>query len=383
MKKSLVIGLFIDSYYPIIDGVITVVNQTASRLSKTHQVIVVAPFQKNSTDHLFNYQVLRVKSIKVPFTDYRLSIPFLDFRVQKKLDIIPFDIIHIHSPFALGNLGIKTAKKRKIPLVSTIHSQFKKDFYERTHSKTLTKLALAKILKRFEQCDRIYAVNEGMRSLFTSEYGLKKPIHLLNNATDLTPNENHLMPEYKTIKALLYVGRIDRIKNLFFILDVLQILKDEGFNFQMTFIGEGVDKHVLINKSKKLGLENHVVFKGKLGDRHLLKDAYSNAHLFIFPSLYDASSLVQIEAASQSLPTLFINGAITSEGIIDGFNGYLSPNDTNKYAQKIMTIFNDLDIYQNVRKNTQRTLYQSWEKTLKRLEADYHSLIQDNERKSL
>lgn len=101
-----------------------------------------APFQKNSTDQIFNYQVIRVKSIKVSFTDYRLSIPFLDFTIQKKLSEIHFDIIHIHSPFALGNLGINTAKKRKIPLFSTIHSQIKKDFYARTHSKNLTKIAL-------------------------------------------------------------------------------------------------------------------------------------------------------------------------------------------------------------------------------------------------
>ena len=50
-------------------------------------------------------------------------------------------------------------------------------------------------------------------------------------------------------------------------------------------------------------------------DRELLKSIYYRATLFLFPSLFDSSSLVQIEAASQETPTIFIEGSVTSDTV--------------------------------------------------------------------
>ena len=44
-------------------------------------------------------------------------------------------------------MGLKYAKKHKIPVVATLHSQFEKDFYRSTKSKFLTKILLKKIMK--------------------------------------------------------------------------------------------------------------------------------------------------------------------------------------------------------------------------------------------
>ena len=49
-----------------------------------------------------------------------------------------------------------------------------------------------------------------------------------------------------------------------------------------------------------------------LTDREELKYYYSRADLFLFPSVYDASSIVQIEAASQSTPSLLLKNTLTN-----------------------------------------------------------------------
>ena len=54
---------------------------------------------------------------------------------------------------------------------------------------------------------------------------------------------------------------------------------------------------------------------GKVTDRTLLSYYYARADLFLFPSLYDASSIVQIEAASQKTPTVFLEGAVTANTV--------------------------------------------------------------------
>ena len=43
MDKKITIGLFIDTYYPMVDGVVTVVDNYAKNLIKYANVIVFAP----------------------------------------------------------------------------------------------------------------------------------------------------------------------------------------------------------------------------------------------------------------------------------------------------------------------------------------------------
>ena len=83
--KKLTIGLFNDSFYPMADGVIMVVDNYARRLSEYANVIVFVPKYTNKEydDSVFPYKVVRCNSLKVPFLDYSLPIPKLDRKFQK------------------------------------------------------------------------------------------------------------------------------------------------------------------------------------------------------------------------------------------------------------------------------------------------------------
>ena len=128
--KKITIGLFIDTFYPMVDGVISVVDNLAKRLNDYANVVVFAPQISNEKfdDTTLPYRVVRCKSIKLPMIDYALPIPKLDKRFMKLLSQYHLDIVHIHSPFSLGKVGISYAKKNKIPVIATMHSQYQKDF---------------------------------------------------------------------------------------------------------------------------------------------------------------------------------------------------------------------------------------------------------------
>lgn len=100
-KRKLKIGLFIDNYYPNIDGVTLVVDNLARCLSKYNDVVVVCPYIDGCNDSSLPYKVIRLKSIKVPLTSYKVVNMFCN-----KIELVneKFDIIHIHSPFILGKL---------------------------------------------------------------------------------------------------------------------------------------------------------------------------------------------------------------------------------------------------------------------------------------
>ena len=60
MEKKITIGIFNDSFYPMTDGVISVIDNYARRLVKYANVIVFVPKYKNKPydDTIFPYKVV-------------------------------------------------------------------------------------------------------------------------------------------------------------------------------------------------------------------------------------------------------------------------------------------------------------------------------------
>ena len=65
-KKRLKIGIFMDSFYPAIDGVVLVVDNLARTLSKFNDVTVIVPQTESYVeDEKRPYKVIRISSIPV------------------------------------------------------------------------------------------------------------------------------------------------------------------------------------------------------------------------------------------------------------------------------------------------------------------------------
>ena len=84
-----------------------------------------------------------------------------------------------------------------------------------------------------------------------------------------------------------------------------------------------------------------------------------------------ANSLVQIEAACQNTPTLFLEGAKTAATVTPGVNGYVSPAGEENYARAIMDILADAEGYERVAKATFRDLYINWDDVIRDVYKDY------------
>lgn len=384
MDEKLNIGLFIDTFFPMVDGVINVVDNYARRLNKIANVTVFAPKARGDFDiSKLPYKVVRCKSAKVFFLDYDLPLPKLDKKFKNAIKEAELDILHIHSPFSIGKMAVKYAKKNNLPVVATFHSQFERDFMRATHSKAITKMLLKNIMKVFNSCDECWAVNKEIGEVFKG-YGYKYEPIVHNNGTDLTPvadsnladklvNEKYNIKENENV--FLFVGRINILKNILFIVDALKIVKEQGKSFKMLFVGSGQDEEKLKNHIHELGLDEEVLVCGKVTDREFMKCLYHRAKLFLFPSLYDASSLVQIEAASQSTPSVFLEGAVTAGTVTKDVNGFISENSVEKYAEKIIEILENENYYKTVAQNAFKDLYLTWDEATQKAYEGYIKLI--------
>ena len=382
------VGLFIDTWYPMVDGVIKVVDNYARRLLNYCDVVVFCPEARGTDykeDSSLPYKVVRCSSLPMIKYDYNIPTPALDPVFEAKLITSGIDMVHIHSPFAVGLAGLLFAKIHRIPVVATLHSQYRQDFEGALHFKPALDTVMASIMGVFNSCDECWAVNGGIKDLYVNEYGLTAPCKVRLNATDHMPvpdpaeaaavvNRTYGVPEDATV--FLFVGRINFLKNIDFTVRALAKAKARGLkNFRMLFVGRGQDEDKLTEVVRKEGLNDEVVMCGLVSEREMLQNLYSRAKLFLFPSLYDANSLVQIEAACQGTPTVFIEGARTAATVKSGVNGYVSPADEESYARTIMDIMADPDGYSKVSEAARRDLYLSWDDVVREVYEDYKSFL--------
>ncbi len=248
---------------------------------------------------------------------------------------------------------------------------------------------MASIRSVFNNTTENWAVNGEVGRIFHEEYKVKnKPIVMLNG-TDMQPVTDNakidtLRKKYNISpdeKVFLFVGRINILKNLPFLVRSLKTLKEKHFPFKMIFVGTGQDEDLIKKQVKSLKMTKDVIFTGKITDREELACHYALADLFLFPSLYDCSSLVQIEAASQKTPALFLKGSATSDTITPEVNGYVSEHGELDYANKIIQIFSNEEKYKSVCQKAFDDLYLTWPQVVEKAFDRYNYLIEENKKK--
>lgn len=379
------IALFVDTFYPMTDGVVMVVDHYARRLAATCQVTVFAPRVKGQTpeqDEARPYRVVRCRSLSLGKFDYTLPLPRFDRKFLREIRNGNFDLYHIHSPFGVGKAAIRAAKRTHVPIAATIHSQYKRDLAKYCRCRPLRCCILHSILRTFDACDIRYAVNGNIKRIYT-ELGLRGKIEVIPNATDMPRR-----PKSDAIRTavaqkydipfndyiLLFVGRINTLKNVLLLADSLSEVAKKRRDFTMIFVGKGEDEQILRQKLESYGLTAQCRFTGVIRDREALSDLYNAADLFCFPSMYDASSLVQLEAASQETPTLFARGAATIGDATEGLNCFVADECVEALGAKLLDCMNDADTLRAVGQRAAESLYLNWDDAVELLKEHYANL---------
>lgn len=389
-EKKLNIGIFIDTFFPMVDGVVSVVDNYARLLSeKANVTVFTIKTKKQFDDSTLPYKVVRCKSVRVLNLDYSLGTPQFDNKFREAVKNANLDIVHIHSPFSIGKTGLKYAKKHHIPVVATLHSQFKQDFLLDAKSKLIAKMLLDGVVRVFNKCDELWTMNSACAELART-YGYKGEIKIVPNATNLTNdfterdvnNAKHELQKKYNIsddeRILLSIGRVNRLKNIGFSLDVCKELSNRNFKYKFLIVGDGNDKKLFVEKTKKLGLEDSVVFTGKIVEQSEKKKIFAAADLHVFPSYYDTDGIVKIEASAFNLPTIFAKGSLASSSVEDNVSGYIGENDVKQFADRIMEVFEDTNTYSKVKENCKKVLYKHWNEVVDLVYNNYIDLIGKN-----
>ena len=387
---QIITGQFNDSYFPIMDGVGMTAHSYAYWLNEKHgKSMMIAPKVKDYKDTV-DYKVYRFKSVLLPgMNPYRIGLPLIDVRFKKKIKKIRFDLVHAHCPFISGQVAAKIATKLKVPLVATFHTKYRDDFKKVVNNDLFVDFLVKMTLDFYNSADLVWVPNQATGQTLR-EYGFNGSYEVMPNGTDmLIPDNAHLLKYCKKgielIDAgpdefvMLFVGQHRWEKNVRLILDAMKTLKESGAVFKMVFVGEGYAAKEMMKLASQYKIGDEVVFLGVITDRLVLQNVYAASDLLVFPSVYDNSPLVLQEAAAFDVPSVVVRNSSSSEGMIDGINGFLVENDTASLASKLREVMMHTDVLKKAGEGARKTIYHPWETIVEDVYHRYVELIREHQ----
>jgi glycosyltransferase involved in cell wall biosynthesis len=159
------------------------------------------------------------------------------------------------------------------------------------------------------------------------------------------PNATRLfapVPLNPTTNTLLYVGRLEKIKGVQYILHALKTVHGIHPAVRLHIAGSGAYRTELEELVVVLGLTEVVTFLG-YQTREQLYEQYKIAAALVVPSVWpEPFGKVGIEAMSVGRPVIASNVGGIAEWLIDGETGYLvPPADVEALAEKITLLLGD------------------------------------------
>ena len=377
------VGLFSDTFLPIVDGVGRVVYNYATALSRHGEnCYVIAPMADTGFRGGYPFELVDFISSELrSHKQYNIGIPQLDQHYDARMRDVPLDIIHAHAPFIAGLEAQRLGRRRGIPVIGMFHSRYYDDFYQITGTEMLANIAVATIVNFYQRCDEVWTVSQSSKKTLY-DYGYVGDVVVMPNGTpDIDPSPARAAAARARFNLpkgpiLLYCGQMNWKKNILRILESCACYAQSGNPFTLVLAGQGPDTNSIKQKAEELGLKDRTRFTGHITNEDDLYGLYENADLFVFPSLYDTSGMVVREAAAMATPSVVVRGCATAEPIVEGENGFLCEDTTESLCAIISTALIESERTKKIGINARKTINLSWDKIAADTVERYAALIE-------
>ena len=369
------IAMFTDTYIPQINGVATSVHIFIKYLEKRgHEVYVVAPAGPDD-----DVNVLKVKGLTWPTeTQHKLAIAFSG-RLRNFIKERKIEILHSHDPFVLGFRALKMQKEFSIPHVHTYHTLLVEYRHYIPKPFTPSKKMVADFSAWFcNMVNSVIAPTEEIKKELLS-YGVRRRIHVIPTGIDTETfskpkRDIRKMLNLKGKKVLLYVGRLAKEKNVFFLLEVMKRM-EKGVLLLM--VGDGPERERLEKKAREERL--NIIFTGRV-PREELVDYYHAADVFVFSSLTETQGLVVLESLSSGTPVVAIARKGIKNVLEDGRGALLiGEENVDVFAEKVKMLLQDEKLLERMREEGKKYVRERWAMDVmaEKLEKVYREAIEE------
>ena len=346
------IAVFTDTYLPQINGVVTSTVTFVREFEKMgHEVLIIAPQLKGAKES--TSKVWRLPAFPFPFQpEYNIVAPISKELVTFKS--LKIDLIHAQTPFSMGLLALYFGKRFKIPVVHTYHTFF----VEYAHYVPVLPQRLVKELAKFKwfcnSCEYLVVPTKRMAEKLP-EYGIETPMQVIPTGIDLAEIRKSTAKEVKEFRAvydiapnkkvLIFVGRIGKEKNVFFLLDSFVKILKKVPNTVLFIAGDGPEREHLEKKARELGVFENIIFAGYV-DHQKIFVAFKMADVFVFPSKTETQGLVLLEGLAAGTPGVCIDAMGVADILKGSKGGFLTADDLTVYSEKVIELLNNKNVYE-------------------------------------
>lgn len=326
------IGIFTDTYYPQINGVVTSTRMLEKELNRLgHRVYIFTttdPQARNPVPRVFRLPSMSLIFLKT----HRVALfysPKLILGVKK----FNLDIVHTQTEFPLGIFGKLVSELYRIPMVHTYHTMYE----DYVHYIANGHLITPKMAQQFSRvfCNRARAVIAPVDKTYRylNEIGVVRPIHIIPTGLDFAPfaPERFSQEELNELRRRLgispddrviaVIGRVAKEKSIDVLMDMMPKLLAQVPNAKLLIVGDGPLREEMAARAEKLGVSRAVIFTGfvpweDIAGYYRLSDVFATA------STSETQGLTYIEAMAAHVPVV-VKKDPSFEGLIrHGETGY-------------------------------------------------------------
>lgn len=269
------------------------------------------------------YQVIRVPS----WRSSRFTVSFLEMASYVLAGLRPGlaqirqwkpDLIHAHFAVPTGALAYALSRWTGLPYVLTVHlGDVPGGVPEKTdHWFRFVNPLTPPIWRRAGQ---VVAVSEHTKSLADARYDV--PVQVVPNGIVLDQTEVGAVSDPP---RLIFAGRFQPQKNLLFLLDALNRVRDLPWSLQL--VGDGPQRAALERKAEELGMADRIEFHGWV-EPEQVRRMLRESDLLVMPSRSEGLPVVGVQALAQGVAIAATAAGGLAELVVDGENGVLCPVD--------------------------------------------------------
>jgi UDP-glucose:(heptosyl)LPS alpha-1,3-glucosyltransferase len=381
-QTSVKIALVAHKYGGSSGGIERVVEELAKRLCRDHEI------------HVHAQSIVRDEKLPIHFHSiarlaHSWSLNQVLFFFQSYLSLWGkhYDVVHLHAP-SLYRKGIITCHgipQAGLLALRELDREFRKEIQSRQIRRFIIMRPIVEYNLKKERHKRVIAISSKIHEDLVSICNTSaENISLIPNGVDLARfgkvsrlKARQLIQDKFGLSSdhfiFLFVGNFFKRKGVQFLLPALAQLRNPYARLIIVGNPEGQNRWAK-DMTKALGIENKIIFAGQQND---VENFYAASDTFVFPSLYEAFSLVPLEALASGLPVITSRTGGAADLIQEGENGFLlsSPQNIGELAEKMEWLLRHPELRNRMsEKAKEKASTYSWDDIAEKNLAIYHQV---------
>ncbi|MGB8519668.1 MAG: glycosyltransferase, partial [Candidatus Tumulicola sp.] len=294
------VGFFTEVYRPVVNGVVASIDTLADGLrGRGHQVYCFAPRVPGYEEA--DGPVFRMPSLPLPAqASYRLTLPLVSRRNLNTV-IKRLSVVHVHSPFVTGWMGLRYARRYGMPLVYTYHTQLEAYAHYVPFEPNATRFAASQLTRTFANLTDAVIVPTPAMATHLRDLGVTVRLEVVPSGIDLRAfgagRRDEALRDRMGVgpgdRMLLCVSRLAKEKNIELLLEAVALAGDP--RLRVVVAGDGPARSELEERARECGVAERTRFLGFV-PKECLPDLYASCDAFCMPSTTETQGLVQAEA---------------------------------------------------------------------------------------